>query len=71
MENLKTRPIGKTKEKIDFYDLAEQIQDISVKNSKSGINELEKENHTVWLEKKSFRITLISTFTALAIVLGY
>ncbi|MFW9939910.1 MAG: hypothetical protein ACFFFT_02625 [Candidatus Thorarchaeota archaeon] len=71
MENLETRPIGKPKEKNDFYDLAEQIQDITVKNSKSGVNELEKENHTVWLEKKSFRITLISTFTALAIVLGY
>ena len=33
--------------------------------------EREKENHSVWLEKKSFRIALVSTFTALAIVLGY
>ncbi|MFX1488547.1 MAG: hypothetical protein ACFFBI_05325 [Promethearchaeota archaeon] len=31
----------------------------------------EKENHSVWLEKKSFRIALISTFTAIAIVLGF
>lgn len=28
-------------------------------------------NHSTWLERKSFRIALISTFTALAIVLGY
>ncbi|MHA2392427.1 MAG: hypothetical protein ACXAEX_10835 [Promethearchaeota archaeon] len=31
----------------------------------------EKSNHSVWLDKKSFRIALISTFTALAVVLGY
>ncbi len=33
--------------------------------------ERETENHSVWLEKKSFRIALVSTFTALGIVLGY
>ena len=33
--------------------------------------EIEKENYSVWLEKKSFRIALVSIFTALAIVLGY
>ncbi|TKJ20895.1 MAG: hypothetical protein CEE43_11670 [Promethearchaeota archaeon Loki_b32] len=33
--------------------------------------EQEKENHSVWLERNSFRIALISTFSALAIVLGY
>ncbi|MFX1504085.1 MAG: hypothetical protein ACFFDH_24205 [Promethearchaeota archaeon] len=33
--------------------------------------EQEKANYSVWLERKSFRIALISTFTALAIVLGY
>ena len=33
--------------------------------------EPEKANHSVWLERTSFRIVLISTFTALAIVLGY
>jgi uncharacterized membrane protein len=33
--------------------------------------EIEKENHTVWIEKRSFRITLVSTFTALGVVLGY
>ena len=33
--------------------------------------ETEKVNNTVWLERKSFRTSLIGTFTALAIVLGY
>ncbi|MCK4381435.1 MAG: ECF transporter S component [Candidatus Lokiarchaeota archaeon] len=33
--------------------------------------EQEISNHSTWLERKSFRITLISTFSALAIVLGY
>ncbi|MHA1242604.1 MAG: hypothetical protein ACTSQU_17740 [Promethearchaeota archaeon] len=31
----------------------------------------ERVNSSVWLERKSFRISLIATFTALAIVLGY
>jgi len=31
----------------------------------------EKENDLVWLERKSFRIALISTFTALSVVVGY
>ncbi len=40
---------------------------------KSEVQELdqEKENHSAWLERKSFRIVLSSTFVALAIVLGY
>ncbi|MFX1387299.1 MAG: hypothetical protein ACFE9M_08805 [Promethearchaeota archaeon] len=33
--------------------------------------EQERANHSIWLDKKSFRIALVSTFTALAIVLGY
>ena len=33
--------------------------------------EQERITHSIWLERKSFRIALISTFTALAIVLGY
>jgi uncharacterized membrane protein len=33
--------------------------------------ETEKVNNSVWLERKSFRISLIGTLTALAIVLGY
>jgi len=33
--------------------------------------ETEKMNSSGWLERKSFRIALIGTFTALAIVLGY
>ena len=32
---------------------------------------LEKANHSAWLERKTFRIVLLSTFSALAIVLGY
>jgi len=31
----------------------------------------EKEHHSLWLEKKTFRIALVSTFSALAIVIGY
>jgi hypothetical protein len=31
----------------------------------------ERVNSSVWLERKSFRISLIGTFTALSIVLGY
>ncbi|MFW9819015.1 MAG: hypothetical protein ACFFE5_05345 [Candidatus Thorarchaeota archaeon] len=34
-------------------------------------NEKEKANYSIWLKRLSFRIALISTFTALAIVLGY
>ena len=33
--------------------------------------DIEKENDSLWLERKSFRIALISTFTALSVVLGY
>ncbi len=33
--------------------------------------ETEKLNSSVWLERKTFRIALIGTFTALSIVLGY
>ncbi|MBY8990523.1 MAG: hypothetical protein KGD58_07205, partial [Candidatus Lokiarchaeota archaeon] len=45
----------------------------SIKEVKEVVEivDLEKENSSVWLEKKSFRIALISTFTALGIVLGY
>ncbi|MFX1567914.1 MAG: hypothetical protein ACFFCV_06050 [Promethearchaeota archaeon] len=31
----------------------------------------ERANYSTWLERRTFRIVLISTFTALAIVLGY
>jgi len=33
--------------------------------------EQERANYSIWLDKNSFRIVLVSTFTALAIVLGY
>lgn len=33
--------------------------------------DIEKEIHSMWLERKSFRIALISTFSALCIVIGY
>ena len=33
--------------------------------------EQERITHSIWLERSSFRIALISTFTALTIVLGY
>jgi len=43
---------------------------ISIDNNDEKI-ETEKINSSTWLERKSFRITLIATFTALSIVLGY
>lgn len=46
--------------------VSNSLQELSVKEI-----ETEKESHSVWLERKSFRIALVSTFTALAIVLGY
>lgn len=49
----------------------ETIQEISVKNDDSGEDEGERETHSVWLERKSFRLTLISIFSALSITLGY
>lgn len=39
--------------------------------SNSVSEEIERVNQSVWLEKKSFRIALIGTFSALAVVLGY
>ena len=41
-----------------------KTDDIEILNS-------ERVNNSVWLERKTFRISLIATFTALAIVLGY
>ncbi len=43
---------------------------IAIDNKAEKI-ETEKINSSVWLERKTFRISLIATFTALAIVLGY
>ena len=43
---------------------------ISRTNDREILNS-ERVNSSVWLERKSFRISLIATFTALAIVLGY
>lgn len=37
----------------------------------NNVNGIEKENHSVWLEKGSFRIAMVGTFAALGIVLGY
>ena len=41
-----------------------KTDDVEILNS-------ERVNSSVWLERRSFRISLIATFTALAIVLGY
>ncbi|MFX0080289.1 MAG: hypothetical protein ACFE94_00900 [Candidatus Hodarchaeota archaeon] len=47
----------------------------TVQKAKESVETLDLErenaNSSVWLEKKSFRFALISTFTALGIVLGY
>lgn len=47
-------------------DTQETSEEVKVINT-----EQEKVNHSTWLEKGSFRIVSIGTFTALAIVLGY
>ena len=39
--------------------------------SNTSRTELEIENHAAWRRKKSFRIALMSVFSALAVVLGY
>ena len=47
---------------------------LSAQISKSDDRDIlntERVNSSVWLERKSFRISLTATFTALAIVLGY
>jgi energy-coupling factor transport system substrate-specific component len=41
------------------------------KESQLQVVEQEKANYSVWLERSTFRIVLISMFSALAIVLGY
>lgn len=33
--------------------------------------EPERENHSIWLNKRSFKIALLSTFSALSVVFGY
>jgi len=38
---------------------------------KSDLEEPEKSNGTPWLERSTFRIALLSTFAALAVVIGY
>jgi energy-coupling factor transport system substrate-specific component len=52
-----------------------KVETLSIKEGKDLVDnvdlEREKENNSVWLEKKSFRIAIMSTFSALAIVLGY
>ena len=40
-------------------------------NVKQNEAEEEKSTGAIWLERKSFRIALLSTFTALSVVLGY
>ncbi|MHA1509413.1 MAG: hypothetical protein ACTSO6_11995, partial [Promethearchaeota archaeon] len=43
---------------------------ISKKDDRELLNS-EKMSSSVWLERRTFRISLVATFTALAIVLGY
>ncbi|MHA1488314.1 MAG: ECF transporter S component [Promethearchaeota archaeon] len=71
---MKAKPAA---EKLNIHD-NEQDKSNSENEEKNKSNsevfeetEQEKLSQSVWLEQKSFRITLISTFTALAIVLGY
>ncbi|MBD3339906.1 MAG: hypothetical protein GF353_12405 [Candidatus Lokiarchaeota archaeon] len=45
-----------------------ETQNVSMEMKKENI---EKSTHTVWLEKKSLRIVLISMFSALNVVVGY
>ena len=53
----------------------EDLEPDSIKIDKEPIDTAESESeirtYSVWLERKSFRIALVSIFTALAVVLGY
>ena len=60
-----------SRDKFTNNNLNRSDKDISINQSKLESFKPEEENHSVWLERKSFRIALVSTFTALAIVLGY
>ena len=60
-----------SKNKFTNNTLKRSEQDISVNQSNFKRIKEEIENSSVWLERKSFRIALVSIFTALAIVLGY
>ena len=51
-------------------ELESEAQEISENVEVQDI-EQERANHSIWLDKSSFRIALVSTFTALATVLGY
>ncbi|MEJ2250670.1 MAG: hypothetical protein P8Y70_09525 [Candidatus Lokiarchaeota archaeon] len=49
-----------------------KLKQDTTSESKVGYkDQQEKENISLWLKKKSFRLALISAFTALSIVLGY
>ena len=53
------------------YEEVKPLQNISInRNNLNDVNK-EEEYNSVWLERDSFRIALVSTFTALSIVLGY
>jgi len=56
--------IKKETTKIPLNSQFSKTDDVEILNS-------ERVNSSVWLERKTFRISLIATFTALAIVLGY
>ena len=56
--------IKKETTKIPLNSQFSKTDDVEILNS-------ERVNSSVWLERRSFRISLIATFTALAIVLGY
>ena len=56
--------IGKKTTKAPLSAQISKTDDIKMLNS-------EKVNSSAWLERKTFRISLTATFTALAIVLGY
>ncbi len=73
--NIMTKEHKNGAEKMDGYgELRAQVN--SVKNSNRvgmATEDLQEETsvHSVWLEKLSFRIALISMFTALSVVLAY
>jgi thiamine transporter ThiT len=60
-------------EKKGYSELRSQIRSLDYKKDTIELDFQEQENHirSVWLEKKSFRIALMSMFTALSVVLAY
>lgn len=63
------KPVDLTTLQIDSVKNSEENRIVTEEIDQES--EILKQNNTVWLERKSFRVALMSTFTALTVVLGY